>query len=178
MKNGEWIFIGYGYESHKAQLMCQIEKVVDNKITFHVENGMWTGTFDIDQQCIRVHQTREVFKAQIVYDLQDKPRGEYNHVLDTINNRLEQNGEPMLRVSISGCAPSESIGDISTPARSNFSRNKADDKDHKLRTVILTKESYLVVDLPKHEVRLFHRKTTGAGRGKHTKNVFIRSMVI
>ena len=66
MKRGDWIFIGYGHDNTQARIMCQVSKVTDGKIQFEVENGAWTGTFDPDQQCLRVHQTREVIKARIV----------------------------------------------------------------------------------------------------------------
>ena len=169
MKRGDWIFLGYGHDNTQAQLMCQVLKVTDGKIQFEVENGAWIGTFDTDQQCLRIHQTREVIKARIVYDLQDIPRGDYNEILWFINERIRNKGT-QLRGDTKRYSLEESNGDIRTPSKRSNTVDETVGQASKLRRVILSTTRYLAIDMQHREVRLFERQ--------NKKNVMIRSMYI
>ena len=167
MKRGDWIFIGYGHDNTQARIMCQVSKVTDGKIQFEVENGAWTGTFDTDQQCLRVHQTREVIKARIVYDLQDMPRGDYNEILWVINERIRSEGT-QLRDDTKRYSFTNSDENVQHVKPNN--RDETVGQASKLRRVILSPTRYLAIDMQHREVRLFERQ--------NKKNVMIRSMCI
>jgi hypothetical protein len=158
MKKGDWIFIGYGKDAKCADLMCQIYRIENDKIRVAVINGAWDGTFDVSQQCLRVHATREVIQASIVYNIQDIPKGDYNYVIETVNKRLRKG-----RLSLSYC--NESV----RPAGSKHnSLDETVGQASKLRRVLLSPTRYLAIDLQHGEVRLFERQ--------YKRNVFLRSM--
>ena len=166
MRKGDWIFIG---DNNRADLMCQVYQIKDELISFIVENGAWEGTFDINQQCVRVHKTREVMPAKIVYSIQNIPKGNYNEVLDIINERL-RSCSPCLREDTHRPTLENSSNDIRPPAFRSDTRDEKVRKIGKLRRLLLSPTKYLVVDIEHKEVRLFERQDK--------RNVLIRSMAL
>lgn len=166
MKKGDWIFIGNG---KSVSLMCQVHKVEVDKIHFTVENGAWDGIYYPEKKEVYVCYTRMRYQQELLYDIQDMPRGDYNYVIEAINERLRGDG-PFLRAYTAGSTHNDCSENIRPTCRKNNTLNETVSEASKLRRVLLSPTRYLAIDLQHKEVRLFERQ--------NKRNVFLRSMPI
>jgi hypothetical protein len=125
-------------------LYCMVTSIKDHLIKFTVINGEWNGTFNTEENSLRVHETKRVFKAKIVYDIQDIPRGlDYNEAIEWIKDRLA----------------SGACGRVVQPSPPRDNPKPAEVcKNAKLRTVILEPGKRLIIDPLHKELRLFNGK--------------------